>query len=123
MPGGRRMTATIRHLCYQKRHWGVGANRELRNYWYCVIEIPRRTVHRIIHEWVSDVPAPKPVNAKAALMQLKMLEKYRAISENDPLEKRLRILAGLFDCVEQPTADGFRKQLKIVQEYYAGPSC
>ena len=115
------MTAITSHLCYQRRHWNVGYNRELRNYFYCVISIPSSTLHRCIHEWVSDIPAPKPLSSKLALEQLEMLRAHGAIQNTDPIDKRLTILIALFDCIEQPTADGFRRQLKIVQEYKKGP--
>ena len=118
---GQRMTATI-HLCFQKRHWRGGYLAELRDFPYCVVSIPRDSLHRYIHEWMSDVPAPRNVNAKSALLQLRMLEGYGAISENDSIEKRLRLLIALFDCVEQPTADAFRKQLDIVCKFYKKPS-
>lgn len=47
-----------------------------------------------------------------------MLEQAGAISDDDNIEKRLMVLAALFDCVEQPTADAFRKQQQIAHEFY-----
>ena len=69
---------------------------------------------------MSGVPVPKDYSAKQALEQLLMLEKANAIHDDDPIEKRLNLLASLFDCIEQPTADGFRKQLELVR-YYKNP--
>ncbi len=54
----------------------------------------------------------------SALNQLMMLEQSGAISDDDDIEKRLMILAALFDCVEQPTADAFRKQQQVAHEFY-----
>lgn len=68
------------------------------------------------------VPIPRDINALRALEQLRLLERYGAISDEDNIERRLEILAALFDCVEQPTADAFRKQAKIVHDFYTKPS-
>lgn len=87
-------------------------------HWYCIVEVPRKTLHRELHALLTNIPAPSGANAKGALEQLAMLEKYGAIRRDDPLDKRLAILAALFDCCEQPTADAFRKQQFFVELYY-----
>ena len=105
------------HLCFQKRRWKARFAVTLRDYWYCRIDIPKNTLHKAIHRRVDSVPVPRPVNAHDALLQLQKLSMYGAISESDPIEKRLEVLISLFDCVEQPTADAFREQLKVVHEF------
>lgn len=105
------------HICYQRRYWNVGYLRELREFWYSKIMIPRDTLHHQIHQEVGQVPPPKSVNARAALVQLRNLERYGAIKETDNLERRLEIYIALFDCVEQATADGFRRQLEVVRKF------
>lgn len=109
------------HLCYQKNKWTRGYLRELRDYWYCRILIPRNTLHRQIHLEVPDVPAPSPISAKSALEQLGYLEEYGSITEFDSIERRLELLASLFDCSDQPTADAFRAQLEIVRRFNKAP--
>lgn len=104
------------HIFFQKRCY-KGAVSSLRSYWYCVVSIPRDTLHRQIHEAVRNVPTPKPSSAREAVEELRTLYKYGGISEKDDIEKRLKVLAALFDCIEQPTADALRKQLSVVQEY------
>ena len=64
------------------------------------------------------MPVPKDINALRALEQLRLLERYGAISDSDSFERRLQLLAALFDCTEQPTADAFRRQAKIVRDFY-----
>lgn len=105
------------HLCYQRRHWNKGWLKILRNYYYCIVKVPRSPIHKNIHEFIGDVPQPKGKNAKDALEQLMLLSRAGAISDNDPIEKRLYVLAALFDCCDQPTADAFRKQLEIVHRF------
>lgn len=107
------------HLCYYKKSWraNVGANR-LREFYYCKILIPRDTLHKRIHANVPMVPVPRSISALGALEQLRLLERYEAIGPEDPLEKRLMLLAALFDCIEQPTADAFRAQAEVAHEFY-----
>ena len=106
------------HLLYQRRNWRNEALTALRDYWYCKAEIPKNTLHRRIHGLVSDVPAPKATNAKSALEQLRTLERYQVIHEEDSIERKLEVLIALFDCAEQATADALRKQLDIVHKFY-----
>ena len=109
------------HLCYQRNKWARGNLRLLRDYWYCRVSIPRDTLHKKLHLGVPDIPTPRDSSAKSALKQLEMLEQYSAISEYDSIERRLELLATLFDCSDQPTADAFRRQLDIVREFRKSP--
>lgn len=109
------------HLCYQRHKWGRGNLLKLREYWYCKIYLPKDTLHKMIHLNVPDIPAPKDLSAKSALEQLGYLEQFGAISEFDSIERRLELLASLFDCCDQPTADAFREQIRIVHEFRKTP--
>ena len=109
------------HLCYTRNSWGRGNLRKLRDYWYCKINIQRDTLHRKIHLELPAIPPPKDSSAKDALFQLEMLERFSAISEYDYIERRLELLASLFDCSDQETADAFRKQIQIVREWKSPP--
>lgn len=86
-----------------------------------IIKIPKHTLHPYIHSNLKNVPAPKGVCAKSALLELDNLEKHNAISPNDGIEKRLKILVALFECSDQPTADAFKRQLEVVRKFYRGP--
>lgn len=105
------------HLCYQRHKWNRGSLLVLRDYWYCKVFIPRDTLHKMIHLNVFDVPVPSESGARSALEQLGYLEKFGAITDFDSIERRLDLLASLFDCSDQPTADAFREQLRIVREF------
>lgn len=109
------------HLCYQRNKWQRGNLRLLRDYWYCKVSIPRDTLHKKLHLEISNIPVPSDSSAKSALEQLEMLEEYSAISEYDSIERRLDLLASLFDCSDQATADAFRKQLEVVREFRKSP--
>lgn len=109
------------HLCFIKGKWATGSIYTLRQFHYCIMPIPKDTLHRYIHRNMTSIPVPREIAAKGALDQLRYLEKFGAISDDDPIEKRLMLLAALFDCIEQPTADGFRQQLELVHKFYAKP--
>ena len=104
----------IHHILYQKRHWCSGYLLMLRDYWYCKISIPKSSTHRIIHEFLVDVPVPKVANAKKVLEQLRLLSQNEAIHETDNIEQRLIVLISLFEPLEQPTTVALKAQLQII---------
>lgn len=105
------------HLLWQRRKWSYGHVKALRSHPYCCVEIPANTLHREIHEAIRGIPVPSQDGAERTLQHLRYLEKFGGISEQDPIEKRLRVLIALFDCSEQRTADALRKQLKVVTDF------
>lgn len=111
----------LHHLCYQRRHWNKGSAYDIRRLHYCIVPIPRSTLHRSIHEYIGDIPVPSESNAKTVLTQLRLLKHYGAIGDGDSVEKRLRVLIALFGrSGEDPTADALKKQLEVVHEFYKG---
>lgn len=104
------------HIFYTRTAWiGMFPNK-LRQHWYCIVKVPKTTVHHAIHQEVRYVPVPRDVNIMDALEHLDSLSYHGAISENDTVEKRLAVLINLFDCVEKPTADALRKQLEAINK-------
>lgn len=106
------------HILFQRKSWSGGYKGELRRYWYCGAFIPKNTLHHYIHEELSRVPVPRESSCKEVLYHLRLLNKQGVIHEEDSIQKKLRVLIALFDCIEQPTADALRKQLEIVDRYY-----
>lgn len=105
------------HIFWYKREYSRGWLKRLREHWYCSLEIPRDTLHRRIHYEVSHVPVPRIGSVKSAFEQLTMLEKHGAISRDDDIEKRLKVLLALFDYMEPETTKALEKQLKVVREF------
>lgn len=70
---------------------------------------------------MGGVPAPHDSAAKEAYEQLVLLNGFGVLHDNDSIEERLKLLIAIFDCIAQPTADGFRKQLEIVQRHKKEP--
>lgn len=102
------------HIFFMRVHWNKGLPYELRHHWYGIVEIPKRTVHAKIHSLLWSVPVPSDESILSALEQLRLLEKYGVIRETDNIKKRLIVFIGMFECIEQPTADALKEQLRIV---------
>ena len=114
-------TINTHHCCFIRRKWGYGHARAIRQMSYCQVPLQKEGLHKFIHENMREVPTPNEAAAEAAYEQLIFLERHGVLHDDDPLERRLMILAALFDCTAQETADGFRKQLSLVQSYKNRP--
>ena len=120
---GRKVRRAIRsssdrhHLCWTKSQWERGIFQAFRLHPYCIVVIPRDTLHRYIHSKMNRVPVPRYDSVRLALARLEYLERIEAIRCDDSIEKRLEVLASLFDYSDPDTANAFRKQLKIVRGY------
>lgn len=109
------------HILWQKNKWKQGSIHKLRDHYYCKIYIPRNTLHRYIHQNMAEIPVPRETDARTVLWHLNCLEKSGAVSNEDPLEKRLIVLIALFECIAQPTADALKEQLDLVREFNKKP--
>lgn len=109
------------HIFWIRKEWSKGELNKLRLHPYCIVSLRRDTIHIFLHTHLAYIPTPRPLIVKEVLHHLKYLEDYGAISLDDPIEKRLRVLIALFDCVEQPTADALREQLRLVYEFKKAP--
>lgn len=105
------------HIFWQRKMWNKGYLRELRDFYYCRVIIPKNTLHYDIHQKILFIPIPRPLSARFAIEQLEMLDYYGAISDDDSFEKRLKILIELFKYVDEPTAQALKTQLDIVRRY------
>ena len=85
----------VHHLLWTRKSWKGGA----------------------VGQYIGSIPVPRYYSAKCALEQLGYLEKYGGISNEDPIEKRLKVLIALFECIEDCTADALKIQLAIVERF------
>lgn len=106
------------HIFFQRRHY-TGNLLKLRLFHYCIVAIPRNTLHKTIHEYIGDIPAPREKNVSLILAILCELEKGGLISNNDNIQKRLSVLINVMEDIEPRTAEALYKQLEIVNEYYS----
>lgn len=106
------------HLLWIGSHWNRGSLRELRNYPYCIVEIPKDTLHKHIHANMTSIPLPTEASARYVLQSLRNLMREGLISDDDSARERLTILVGLFtQALEPATADALRKQLHLIYSY------
>lgn len=109
------------HLCFTRKSWSGTYANMIRNFHYCKMPLPKYTLHQFIHDNMSHVPPPSELAAEQIYMQLLYLDGAGVLHDTDPIERRLKLLAGLFDCIAQPTADAFREQADIVRRFYEKP--
>lgn len=79
--------------------------------------IPKNTLHRFIHEKVNDVPLADGQSCKIAVQAINNWLEAGYISLDDPVDRKLEVLAGIFNKTSPKTADVLRKQLNIVRDY------
>lgn len=109
------------HLLWERKLWDRGALRELRNYHYCIIEIPKNTLHKYIHANMNMIPTPSESSARYVLRELAKLEQEGRIHCDDSIRERLTTLIGLFSAIEPLTANALRKQLRLVYDFKKAP--
>lgn len=105
------------HYFFQKRHWKTGWAKVLREHSYCGAMIPKNTLHRFIHEGVRDVPLADGKSCRIAVGALDNWLEAGYITLEDSAERRLEILANIFNRMSPETANVLRKQLEIVCEF------
>lgn len=106
------------HLCWPRLDWSGTPETKLRRHPYCIVWIPKHTLHREIHAASPSITVPRVTSVLYALDQLDFLKRYEKISQFDTIESRLLLLISLFDYCDRQTANDFRKQLEVVREFY-----
>lgn len=109
------------HIFWTHNEWKKGELDKLRLHPYCIVKLHRKTIHKYLHLNLACIPTPREESVEYILFHLQCLEEYGAIKTNDSIEKRLTVLIALFDCIEQPTADALREQLRLVCEFKKAP--
>ena len=105
------------HIFFTRHTWGQGIWKELRDYPYCSVAVPVEPLHGEIHRQIGYIPLPRKLSVEDVLLQLGTLSGYRCIASQDPIEKRLMLLAALFDYIEPETSEALKRQLDLVREF------
>lgn len=114
----RRKRTDRHHIWFCRHDYNKGWAKKLRTHWYCTVEIPKDTLHRMIHHGMVQVPVPSAIAIQNALQQLQMLEKNGAIHPYDNAERRLYVLMALFECICPDTHAALKKQYLMVCKFY-----
>lgn len=109
------------HCLWPRREWNKGYAKGLRTHWYFMVTIPRKTLHAKIHEEMGCIPVPPGQAAREAFEKIMALESYGGITAEDPIEKRLELLASIFRTTSPETAIALNKQAGIVRRFYVRP--
>lgn len=109
------------HLLWPRHIWRCGHMKELRNFWYLNVEVPKNSLHGLIHSQMSGIFPASQESAQSVLNALRLIESYGSLNKEDPIQKRLSLLIALFDSIENATAADLAEQLEIVQTYYKDP--
>ena len=116
------LTAKDWHHClFQKRHWKIGWAKVLREHPYCGTLLPTHTLHRYIHENITDIPVPDGKACRIAFDVINNWLEADYISVDSPLEQKLAVLSSIFNKMSPDTAYALRKQLEIVRNYNERP--
>lgn len=111
------MKTDTHHILFPKSDWKKNAAKRLRNHWYLTPKIPKDTMHKAIHENVSFVPVPSEKIIRDALVQIHLLEGYGVLHIDDPISKRIALLASFFECCCPDTVEALEKQYKIATRF------
>ncbi|MDO4802564.1 MAG: hypothetical protein Q4A15_10405 [Prevotellaceae bacterium] len=106
------------HFLWIKSKWNTGYAKRLREHPYCGAYIPQMTLHREIHQELSNVPLPDGKYCKQALEAINSWLEAGFISLDDPVEKKIEMLIKCFKVNCPNTAKVLEKQRQIVSEFY-----
>ena len=104
------------HLCYTRKGWSKKYARKFRTDKYCIVVLPRDTIHAQIHQHLIEIPAPTEDGARNALKQLEVLKSIRMAQHCDTIDTRLAIIASVFERSDPETAEALKEQRRIVSE-------
>ena len=105
------------HFFYPRSAWNYGPAKKLRNDSYMIVELPRDPVHEAIHSLVPYVPVPDSSVASQVLDKIEFLREKRVVTDNDPPNKRLAVLIGLFSEVDGDVSYALEAQLRIICKF------
>lgn len=104
------------HVFYQRRHYTTSLAKALRDHPYCLVPIPRDSLHHAIHNVVVDVPVPEAKVLKTVLRRLDALWDAGTITPLDTIEQRLELLITLLTAAPA-TQQALQAQLVICRQY------
>lgn len=107
----------MHHLCWVRKRWSSSVAHKFRLHPYCIVSIPKNTLHWYIHQNMTHIPVPTDEVLRNALHRLEIMELVEEIRMDDQIEKRLQVLVNLFAESAPSTAEGFRTQLRLVHEF------
>ena len=106
------------HILFQGRHWKQGWAKKLREHPYCGGYIPQMTLHREIHSKIHDIPTPNGADCRTAVLALNNWLEAGYISLDDPLDKKIEMIAKCFRAKCPATTAVLDWQREVVAKFY-----
>lgn len=106
------------HILFQGRHWKQGWAKRLRGHPYCGGYIPKMTLHREIHSKIHDVPTPNGAECRIAVEALDSWLEAGYISLDDPMERKIEMIAKCFRAKCPATTAVLDWQREVVLKFY-----
>lgn len=106
------------HILFQGRHWKQGWAKKLREHPYCGGYIPQMTLHREIHSKIHDIPTPNGADCRTAVLALNNWLDAGYISLDDPLDKKIEMIAKCFRAKCPATTAMLDWQREVVAKFY-----
>ena len=106
------------HILFQGRHWKNGWAKILREHRYCGGYIPQMTLHREIHSKIHDVPTPNGADCRIAVEALNSWLEAGYISLDDPIERKIEMIAKCFRAKCPATTAILDWQREVVVKFY-----
>lgn len=106
------------HILFQGRHWKQGWAKILREHKYCGGYIPQDTLHREIHSKIHDIPTPNGSECRKAVEALNSWLDAGYISLDDPIERKIEMIAKCFRANCPATTAILDWQREVVIKFY-----
>jgi hypothetical protein len=112
------MRKDYHHILFQGRHWKQGWAKILREHKYCGGYIPQDTLHREIHSKIHDIPTPNGSECRKAVEALNSWLDAGYISLDDPIERKIEMIAKCFRANCPATTAILDWQREVVIKFY-----
>ena len=106
------------HLLWCRRPWNHGYAHQLRDHIYMGILIPRKTLHRPLHQHMQCIPVPADYLCLDAITRLDAAVRYHDIDvKHDPPSLRLQFLIELWEDRADATVKALKKEQRFFRNY------
>lgn len=105
------------HIFWTRRSYGKSPwTQKLRSHPYCIVFIPKDTIHAAIHREMDGVPLPNDITCESVVRELNRLWAFGAIKDSDSLAFRIDLLVFMMKYVADDTVEALERQKNISLE-------
>lgn len=107
------------HLLYQRRYWGSGYARLLRELPFFKVYIPIATLHADIHKALFEIPAPSDKVCKSAFLKVVEFLDQNPDYKDMHIEERLDLLIDILGEKSPATTEALKVEREIIASFYS----